>query len=213
MAATHPDRFSSICVVDTARDDAPSRLEYWVRERGMRGVRLFSATTADDPSIDDPRSLAVLDTAQALQIPVTVVMRHDSLDRLTVVARRFPALPIVIDHLVRYPVTERPPYSDSAAFLALADHPNVSLKFSTVNQWAIRKMVKAGALASEREYFKIIVDRFGADRLMWGSNYPVTRYKPYDEMHRMGAEPFDFLDASQVDAIMGGNALRVFWKR
>ena len=212
MAAAHHHRFSSVCIVDTAKPDAPERLEYWIRERGMDGLRLFSATTAYDPAIDDPRSLKVMEKAHALGIPVTVVMCHDGIGQLCNAVRRFPDLPVIVDHLVRYPVTERPPYVDSASFLALADYPNVSLKYSTVNQWALRKMVAGGSLASERDYFKSIVDRFGAGRLMWGSNYPVTRYKPYEEMRRMGEEPFDFLAPEKVDAIMGGNALRHFWR-
>ncbi len=205
MAARYPDRFSSVCVVNVSQPDAPDRLSYWIEERRMGGVRLFNAMTEDDTPLDDPRCLRVIERAGELQIPVTMVSRHHELDRVRNVLERFSDVQLLLDHLGHMPNEERPPHDTSAEFMALADYPNVSLKFSAVNQWAAGK-----GPVPPRDYFKAIVDRWGPRRLMWGSNYPPTRFKPYPELARMGPEPFDFLSEEEQRWVFGENALR-FW--
>src|SRR4051794_9838933 len=39
-AAAHPDRFTWVGSLDALVADAPEQLTYWVRERGMSGLRL-----------------------------------------------------------------------------------------------------------------------------------------------------------------------------
>src|SRR3989304_3204534 len=39
-AAARPDRYAAVCVVDPGRPEAADRLEYWVDQRGCRGLRL-----------------------------------------------------------------------------------------------------------------------------------------------------------------------------
>ncbi|MBV8806927.1 MAG: amidohydrolase [Sinobacteraceae bacterium] len=91
------------------------------------------------------------------------------------IARNFPDLQIIIDHLG----LEQPPYGKPTAepwaklpsVLALAKYPNVALKFS-------------GAPSLSRESYPFldlwphlcrVIDAFGPDRLMWGSD--VTRVR------------------------------------
>ena len=205
MAARHPDRFSSVCVVNVSQPDAPERLSYWVQERGMGGVRLFNAMTPEDTWVDDPRCIRVLERAEKLKTVVTMVSRHQDLAHVRRVLERFPGVSFALDHLGFMPNVERPPFTPSAESMALAQCPNLTLKFSAVNQWAISK----GPVPA-REYFKAIVDRFGPKRLMWGSNYPPTRFKPYPELARMGPEPFDFLSAEERRWVFGENALRLW---
>src|SRR5215211_164157 len=42
-AAAHPARFAWVGSVDALAPDAPDQITYWVQERGMAGVRLFTA--------------------------------------------------------------------------------------------------------------------------------------------------------------------------
>jgi predicted TIM-barrel fold metal-dependent hydrolase len=43
-ARAHPDRFVCVVIVDQRQPDAPQRLNYWVKERGARGLRLCTTT-------------------------------------------------------------------------------------------------------------------------------------------------------------------------
>lgn len=205
IAQQHPRLFSSVCVVNVSEPAAPDRLSYWIQQRKMGGVRLFNAMGPDDSWLDEPKATSVIDRARSLKTPVTLVTRHHEIARVRNVLGRFPDATFILDHLAYMPNQQRPPFTLSKEFFALASYPNVSLKFSAVNQWAVSK----GDLPT-RDYFKAIVDTFGPRRLMWGSNYPVTRFRPYPEFVRMGQEPFDFLPQDQRRWIMGENALR-FW--
>ena len=47
-ALRHPDRFVGVCCVDPQGDDPVGALTHWVRERGMRGIRLFALSRDRD---------------------------------------------------------------------------------------------------------------------------------------------------------------------
>ena len=51
---------------------------------------------------------------------------------------------------------------------------------------------------------------FGADRLMWGSDYCQTHDRPYTELVRDGIEAFADLQGAQQEACLGGTALRLW---
>ena len=56
-AAAHPTRLAWVGSLDALAPDAPDRLTYWVRERGMAGLRLFTAgstMTEQAPWLGDP---------------------------------------------------------------------------------------------------------------------------------------------------------------
>jgi len=40
-ARAEPGRYAAVCVVDPRLPEAPDRLEFWVKERGCRGLRLL----------------------------------------------------------------------------------------------------------------------------------------------------------------------------
>ena len=205
MAQKYPARFSTVCCVNVSLPDAVERLTYWVGERRMGGVRLFNAMTDDDSWLDEAPCDHLIGKARDLGVPVTLVSRHPDLARVRRVLERAPDQPFALDHLGFMPNLESPPFTPSDEFLALADFPHLSLKFSAVNQWAVDQ-----ADTPQRDYFQRIVDRFGPRRLMWGSNYPVTRFRPYPELAALGKEPFDFLSEEERGWVMGGNALRLW---
>jgi predicted TIM-barrel fold metal-dependent hydrolase len=72
-AVAHHDQFASVCIVDQNASDAADKLTYWVKERGVRGLRLF---TIEEPAtlIDDPYTLPLWERASELAIPVCILM-------------------------------------------------------------------------------------------------------------------------------------------
>lgn len=205
-AAKYPHRFSSVGALNVARGDAVERLTYWVQERNLGGIRLFNAMDPHDTWLDDPRCLDVIKEARRLDIPVTMVsLRHD-LERVRNAITKSVGLPIALEHMGHMPNREDPPFEATEDFLSLAEFPNVSIKFSAVNQWAAAEQ---GTVPPE-EYFKRIIDRFGPRRLMWGTNYPATRFKSYAGLAAMRAAYMSFLNPEELGWILGGNALRLW---
>lgn len=163
-AAAHPDRLTSVCIVDVDDDGAPDRLEYWVKERGMAGVRLFTLTDPVATWLGEPRAAAVIERAAHLDASVSVMCLADQLPRLRRTLEQFPDVPITLDHCA----------FDPPAVMELADYRNLHLKVTTtmLDMTAERGDDPADLVVA-------LVDRFGADRLTWGSDFSQTHDRPY----------------------------------
>jgi predicted TIM-barrel fold metal-dependent hydrolase len=199
--AAHPDRFGSVCTVDPVAADGAERLTYWVRERSMQGLRL--TTSREGSRLDDPRSFPVWERASELGIPVCLLTSPEHWPGVRAMAERFPRVPVLLDHTGGMGAGQ----SDGVVeeLIDLASLPNVQLKVSTVNFAPLAAQGDAGQARWRR-----IVDAYGAVRLLWGSNYPVSQEGSYADMVRLGERALPFLSESQREAMLGGNALR-YW--
>lgn len=201
-AQQHRDRFVGLCIIDMLAPDAPQRLNYWVETRGMRGIRLFTTPNPDAPWIDDPRTLPVWEKTLELGIPLTVQIHARHLPRLSKMIEQFPDLPVALDHLANAQLvaTASPP----PELLALADLPNLYSKFSTVNLDAAQQR------ATVADYFGPLLERFGAQRLMWSSNYPATHDRSYADMLQLAREAFAYLPRADQEHLFGETALSLW---
>ena len=198
-AAAWPDRFSSVCTVDPCAADAPELLSYWVSQRGAAGLRLHGRTGV---ALDDPRVAALLQRATALSVPVCVLSDYAAIAQLDALLARFPSVPIVLDHMGFPPLEEGPPYAVSRALLDLARFPNLLLKFSPVN---LEAAARGGG-----DFLPLVVDRFGAERLMWGSNAPASAERTLREQLDLARQCLSFLKAADRRLILGETAARIW---
>jgi predicted TIM-barrel fold metal-dependent hydrolase len=91
------------------------------------------------------------------------------LPQVTMLAKRFHGVSIILDHLGRPDVLDGPPYANAQSLFDLAPLPNIHLKLTP----RIFGDVKKGQ-ASAETFFPTVVEAFGADRLAWGSNFPTS---------------------------------------
>jgi L-fuconolactonase len=114
-------------------------------------------------------SLALLEAAGfVLELPA-VFPRH--LEDVPELPERFPALTLVIDHLGKPPIG-RDSFSTSADQLeTAAAYPNVNAKISGLNSVVDRPDWSAADLGPAIE---IALHAFGPDRLLCGSDWPVS---------------------------------------
>ena len=122
-------------------------------------------------------------------------------------ARTVPELSFVVDHLGGPPVgSEREEASEqwAAAIRALAALPNVTCKLSGAHS--------APARASDlRPYCDTVLAAFGPDRLMFGSDWPVSALAAtYGEVCGLYRELTAQLTAAEQAAIFDGTARRVY---
>ncbi|HUQ57091.1 amidohydrolase family protein [Lentzea sp.] len=91
---------------------------------------------------------------------------------------------------------------------SLAAHENVTCKLSglvTEADW------KSWDVATLRPYFEVVLDAFGADRLMFGSDWPVCLLAAsYSEWLGAARELVSELSSSEQAAIFSGTARRVY---
>ena len=169
--AKYPDRLVAVGSVDVLQPDAPETIRKWV-DRGLAGLRLFTGgSTKDfDPSeLDNPDSFPAWELCGELGLSMCIQTGPVGLPQVTSLARRFPNVAIILDHLARPDVLDGPPYAAAASLFELAPIENIYLKLTP----RIFGDVKKGK-ASPETFFPLLVETFGSKRLAWGSNFPTS---------------------------------------
>jgi L-fuconolactonase len=188
VAMAHPEHFVSVCIVDPTRPDAAEQLTYWVKERGVRGLRLFPAAEREPQWLDDARTFSLWERAAALDIPVCVCLRFRQLARLRTVIERYPQVRVALDHLGAPRLDDGPPFESAAPLFDLVKLPNVYLKFSSVNLYAA-----AQGKSTPKDFFRRLLDVFGTHRVMWGSNFPNTYDRSLKEQVALALDELSFV--------------------
>ncbi|MGE4046303.1 MAG: amidohydrolase [Acetobacteraceae bacterium] len=206
--AAWPDRFRVVTPVDTtdpAIDDVVAR---WAGMQGARGIRVIMREGATMDPADQGVNRAFAAAARH-GLPVNLLC-WGRLDLGTELVRRNPDTVTVIDHLgllqPYQPPVPAEPWADLPKLLALAEHENVRVKIS-------------GACTLSRQPFPYddiwdpvlrIIDAFGVDRCMWGTDWTRTiGMLTYEQ----GVAPFrdtGRLSASDKAALMGGTVMQVY---
>lgn len=167
----YPGRLLAVGSVDVLAPDAPGAIRAWVT-RGLGGLRLFTGgSTKDfDPSeLDDPRSFPAWELCGELGLTMCIQTGPIGLPQVTALAKRFPEVPIILDHLGRPDVTDGPPYAAAQSLFDLAAIETIYLKLTP----RIMGDTMKGAATPETLFPKLI-EVFGAHRLAWGSNFPTS---------------------------------------
>lgn len=191
-AHRHPQRFQTVCVIDQLATNAPDVLADLVQNHGVRGVRLMPK---GQPAgvLTDPRTFPVWECAAALGIPITVAAELEHLPGMPAVVERFGNVRVCFEHMWALQVGD-PPYELVQPIFALARFPNVHLKLCPNNSYAARE-----GKGTPRQFFELLADRFGIERMMWGSNYPAHTQKFGTLRHRLRIMQEDFAFMSDAD--------------
>ncbi|MGH0033894.1 MAG: amidohydrolase family protein [Myxococcota bacterium] len=182
-AAAHPGRFAGACCIDAVANDAVETLRYWVSERGMRGVRLFALAREGTSWLSDPATFPLWEEATHLGIHVIVTIFASQLDELRGVLRRFPGTRVSLDHCA---------FPDAAApdpLFELASEANLLCKVSSV--------VLESAGDEAEPFVRALVGRFGAERVMWGSDFCQTHDRSYAELVALAERSFSGISSSE----------------
>jgi predicted TIM-barrel fold metal-dependent hydrolase len=209
-AAAEPDRLAAVCVVDPASADAPEDLAHWVTERGCAGVRLRPAAAEGAAWLDARDADALWARAQELGVVVSLLMHAGHVPAVDRVAARFEDVAIVLDHFGRAPGDGLPDPDDERALLALARRPNVHVKVSGYHHLSATGYPYRDCWP----LFARVAEAYGADRLLWGSDFPhVLLACGYAGSVRLQERFHDELSPAELAAVMGGTAGRLYWRR
>jgi predicted TIM-barrel fold metal-dependent hydrolase len=141
---------------------------------------------------------------EELGVPVAVYAPEQAA-ALGALAREHPGLVLLVDHCT---LSHAPDTFDRwEDLLALHELPNVVMKVSYFPE-----ATAADGYPFERGQRRLqeVYERFGADRMIWGSNFPpVLTACSYAEALAFVAEECDFLTAEDRDKVLGGTASRL----
>jgi L-fuconolactonase len=169
--AAHPERFTGVFSADVLAPNAVETIRYWVG-RKLTGLRLFTAGSTMKVQadwVDDPRSFPAWQCVSEIGIPVCMQMTAKAIPQLIGMLERFPKAKVILDHLAKPSLADGSPYLGAADVFRLADYGNLYLKLTphTINE------AKNGK-ATWDTFFPLLVSKFGASRVAWGSNFPTS---------------------------------------
>lgn len=203
-----------VAQVDLARHDAPAVVAAQAAFPLVRGVRQILAWHVDPALrraprphlLDEPawrRGLAALRDA-GLSFDLQIL--PSQMEAAAAMVRAFPDLRFVLCHL-GLPIEPGGEAVWRDGLARLADHPNVAVKLSGFSHF-----LGSWSRDAVRPYLSAALAAFGADRVIFGSNYPVDRpLVPYARIVGDLEALLDEQGPGVADAVMGGNAIR--WYR
>jgi predicted TIM-barrel fold metal-dependent hydrolase len=201
-------RFVAVGEVEFRRDDACQTLRCLVEKHGFRGVRI--GTTDRSPGRDP---LALWKAAADLDAIVSASARtcEDFAAGLTEVLHALPRLRIRIEHLARPPYREALPQDAFEQVMRFADAPNVAINLDGFyrHHYPDHRQLTTFPFSEYQAYVRRAVDAFGAERCMWGSEFPFLN-NGYDTGVRFLRETCGYLSAVQRKWILGRSAAE-FW--
>src|SRR4051812_979877 len=202
--ATDPARFALVAAIDAGGADPGNELAAVVDDGPVAAVRVFAAA-GDATWLDDERGRAIWEVAAGTGTPLVAALFPDHLDALTRLVDAQPDVTVALDHLAFPDLTGGPPYANAAPLLALSALAAVHLKVTTIS------LVSAQANGGMRALVEHLVERFGADRVAWGSDHPQSYELASPEMVALAKEACAGLEPDACDAVLGATAGRLWF--
>jgi L-fuconolactonase len=201
-------KITGVCSVSFVDDDSVDRIRYWITDRGMSGVRLFTtgSTMSQAGWLDDERTRKCWSYVTDNGIPVCVQLRQEAIPQLRNILDEYRGLRVILDHVAMSDFTSGPPYSQAEAAYALAAYDGVHLKVtSRVLTMAGKSEGGVAAVLPE------LIEHFGSHRIAWGSNFPASDGSLPELVAQLDAACAD-LSAGDVANVRSGTALALYPK-
>jgi len=210
-ADLYPDQMSPVVIIDANQPDAPARLRSLISGKGVAAVRLTGTTApnGDSPWLASDQALNIwqvaADTGIALDLMYLPPMHSNAaLAAIATAAAKFPTVRVVLDHFGWPAVHGAPGFGVTEKFAAVARHPNIYLKFTSVNL----DVLEAAKIPADR-FLAHAVSVLGPERLMWGSDFGSTP-GTYADLVARGRAAASLLSAADQQKVMHDNGKGFF---
>ncbi len=172
QVAAHSDLIKGVVGwTDLATPDAPARIRVLAQRPKFKGLRpMLQGLSQDDWILtNDVRPALTAMSDEGLSFDALVFTRH--LPSIVALAKAWPSLAIVIDHAAKPPfaqLIDMPLWRDRMSEAAAC--PNIACKLSGL----FTERAPGQDAAEVTPIADYLLAKFGAERLMWGSDWPVV---------------------------------------
>ena len=194
--------------VDLMSLETASQLEELTAHAKFKAVRHLVESEPEDDWLVHGEVLNGLKMLAAFGVSYDLLVHTRHLQHARQVAEECPELSLVIDHLAKPPIARGEFVEWARELRPLAAYPNVYCKLSglvTEANWI------TWTTDDLRPYVEYALELFGAERLMFGSDYPVCLLAAsYERVLESFQELLEDLGTEDRDRIFGGNAARFY---
>lgn len=208
VIAARPKTFVGVGIVDPYADGVAQTLKDLVRQ-GVRGLRIHPAGNEAQGWIRDEAMLNLWRTAREQGVAICPLINPVDLPHVDAMCAKLPGLTVVVDHFARIGIDGNVTEAQLEALCKLARYPDVYVKTSAFYALGQRRAPHLDLAPLIRR----VVDAFGPQRLMWGSDCPfqVQEGHTYQDSISLIRDRLDFLSAGDREAILKGTAEAVFF--
>jgi L-fuconolactonase len=173
----------------------------------LKSVRPMLQDLADPDWIAKPQVQPALGALPQLGLRFDALVKPTNLRSLREMLERHPELEAVVDHCAKPDIAagQWQPWADDVRRLAAntAAYCKLSGLVTEARQdWTVARL---------RPYVEHVLDCFGAERVMWGSDWPVvTLAADYASWSRASDRLIAHLSKAEQEAIRGGNARQFY---
>jgi L-fuconolactonase len=210
IAARTPFVAGVVGWAEFADPEAPDTIARLARDPLLVGLRPMVQDIVDDDWLVRADLASAFRALQehGLVFDALVFPRH--LSRLLVVLDRYPDLPVVVDHGAKPAIRDGRLDPWRADMAAVAARPNTFCKLSGL----VTEAAPDWRLGDRRPCVDHLLGVFGAERLLWGSDWPVANLAGgYDRWREAALALLSHLSETDRAAVLGGNAERVYLSR
>jgi len=229
-ARRFPGRLLPVVILDPQDPETPARFTNMVKRDGVRGFRMANTRPQhlDTAWMSSQAAMNVWKACADLNVPMTLIFFYHQLPYvlplLQIIAKKFPTLPILIDHIGTecgvtsvemawakeagfgdVPLPSPPDFGIRDNLRIFEDTPNVYFKFTEVNFDRLH-----GTGIAPSRVVRRMADSFGAGRLVWGSDIGQSLRWPYPDKASMGRESASSLTPAERALYLHDNAARIY---
>ena len=181
------------------------QLAGWAQHPKFVGVRHIVQAETDEHFLLQPAFLRGVRLLSTLDLTYDLLIREDQLPAARSFVDQLPDAQLVVDHLAKPKIAahERSPWKENIQ--ALAERPNVHCKLSGLvteadwSNWQPRDLFP---------YLDVVVEAFGTERVMVGSDWPVCRLAAsYAQVNELMDQYFASFTEAEQARIFGQNAI------
>ena len=194
--------------IDLSSPNIGAQLDELSAHPKFKGVRHLVESEPHDDWLIQPAVLSGLKQLSRYGLSYDLLVHTRHLKYVPKVVESSPEVAFVIDHLAKPPIAKNEIREWSQALKPLASYPNVHCKLSGLVTEANWTSWQASDL---RPYVEYALELFGADRLMFGSDYPVCLLAAsYDRVLNAFQEILKDLSDTERDKIFSQNATKFY---
>ncbi len=209
VAAEHPRRIRPVVILEPAGAGTPDALARMARQNGICGVRFSGLPDSAGTFVflTDAATRAwqaANDLGLVIVLMPTTANLPAAMKRIGELADLYPKVAIVIDHIGFPEVQVSETFGFSPEHLALSAHKNVNYKYTTLLIERLR-----AAKVPTGDFLQYVVEHYGADHLVWGSDIGNTEGN-YADFVKLARDSAAGLKPDQQKALFSDTAKRLF---
>ena len=208
-AAANREWAVGVCTLDPAALESAGELERLASTFNVRGVRM-QPTEGRYPMFYHPGATRMWETVQRLGVVICAHIRVHFLDQLANLLARFPDVPVVLDHAAYPKAAEGVDSETVQGVMGLARFRNLSMKLT----FAVTGSEEAYPFRDMHPIVRRIIEAYGPDRCMWGSDFPCEHWlkkATYGEHLALFTEELGLSEGEQ-QAILEETPMRIWFE-